>query len=205
MNHLINSVSDGVASCRIENGCFIPTFYSDGVASLFDYTRDEFDKLIHENVLNSVYAGDRERVTNAALQAVRSGEVLTISYRIRRKNGNLTWIHLNGRRIGPLTGCSKFYASFSGGSDESKMYQEIANEAADAIYVIDRKRYELLYFHESRKMFPNTKNCIGKQCHEVLQGLKEPCSFCNCRNGCSSLPFPYKFSFSPNQNAASDL
>ena len=185
MSHLINSAYGGVASYRVENNQFIPVLYSDGVAALSGYTREEFDKTLRGNVFESVYEGDIQRVLNAALQAVQTGEVLNVSYRTLCKSGSLSWIHMNGRRIGPLTESCKFYAYFSGVSDESRMYQNIANEAADAIYIIDREHYEILYFHESKKIFPETGNCIGKRCYEVLQGLKEPCPFCNFRKNTS--------------------
>ncbi len=185
MNHLINSSYGGVASYRVENNHFVPILYSDGVAALSGYTREEFDKITHGNVLESIYERDTQRILDAALQAVQTGEILNISYRTRCKNGNLAWIHMSGQRIGPLTESCKFYAYFSGVSDESRMFQNIANEAADAIYIIDRAHYEILYFHESKKIFPETENCIGKQCYAVLQGLKEPCPFCNFKKGIS--------------------
>ena len=183
INYLINSDYGGAASYRVEKNQFIPVFYSDGVAALSGYTREEFDRIIHGNVLESVYEKDARRVLDAALEAVQTGDVLNVSYRTRCKNGCLSWIHMRGRRIGPLTDSCKFYVYFSGVSDESRMFQNIANEAADAIYIIDREHYEILYFHESKKIFPETENCIGKQCYQVLQGLKEPCPFCNFKKG----------------------
>ena len=182
LNLLINSVYGGIASYRIKNNRFIPVLYSDSVAALFGYTREEFDAVIHENAFGAVFERDTQRVTEAALEAVRTGKPFNISYRTRCKNGNLAWIHMRGRRIGPLTENCKFCVYFSGTPDESKIYQNIADEAADAIYIIDRKHYDILYFHESKQIFPETENCIGKQCYEVLQGLSAPCSFCNYKN-----------------------
>lgn len=183
MNHLINSSSGGVASYRIENGQLIPSFCSDGIASLFGYTKEEFTLLMNENLFNIIYAGDFLRVKNAVAEAVQTGNTVKISYRVHCKNGNLIWAHLNGQRIGSLEESSKFYASISGMSEDSKMYQEIAAEAADAVYVIDRKNYEILYFYESKKIFPNTEDCMSKRCYEVLQGQNVACPFCNFQNG----------------------
>jgi len=179
MNHLINTSSGGVASYRVEGESFIPIFYSEGVAKLFGYNKKEFDNVFKGDIFNTIYEGDIKRVREAIFNAVYTGEVLSISCRIRIKSGNLIWIHLNGRRIGPLMENCKFYLSFSGVSDESRMYQEIANEVADAIYVIDRESYEILYFHESKEIFPNTEKCIGEKCYEALRGFKSPCSTCN--------------------------
>ena len=64
-------------------------------------------------------------------------------------------------------------------SSEIRMYQEILHEAADVIYVINQVTYEILYFHESKKLFPNADDCVGKLCYQVLRGMESPCSFCN--------------------------
>ena len=176
---IVNALPGGVASCRVENGRFVPHFYSDGVAVLWGCSREEFDALLQGDILNLVYDGDQARVAKAVQEAVNTGEILNLSYRTRHRDGSLVWVHLNGRRIGPLIESSTFYASFSGISSESKMYREIANETADAIYVIDRANYEVLYFHDAKKLFPDVENCIGKRCYEVLQGQSAPCSFCS--------------------------
>lgn len=183
MNHLINSVTGGVASYQIKDGNFSPFYYSDGVPALAGYTRQEFDQQTQGDPFRLIYAEDRPRVEKAGKESVRSGEVLDIFYRVHHKNGRLVWIHLNGRRIGPLAKSTKFYASFTGEASGSRIFQEIANETADSIYVIDRENYELLYHHESGNPYQNNNNCIGEKCYTILQGKTEPCFFCNFRNG----------------------
>ena len=179
MNHLINSIPGGVASCQVKEGEFFPLFYSDGIPALSGYTRPEFDKLLQGNVFNIIYEEDRARVARAGETALATGEVLNLSYRTRHKNGSLIWIRLNGRRIGPLTETVRFYASFTGESEESRMYQTIANEAADSIYVIDRESYELLYFQERTQLFPNKNAHVGDKCYAALHGRSSPCPCCN--------------------------
>lgn len=63
------------------------------------------------------------------------------------------------------------------------MYQELAEELADSIYVISQENYELLYSYETKKLLPDAENCIGKKCYEALQGRTTPCSFCNFLKG----------------------
>lgn len=70
--------------------------------------------------------------------ALISGESLDISYQMRHQNGNLIWIHLNGRRIDPLSESMRFYAVFTGMTAESRLFESIADETADGIYVIDQ-------------------------------------------------------------------
>ena len=148
MQHLINSIPGGIASYRVENHRFIPTFFSDGVMALSGHTRAEYEALIGDNALNIVYGQDRERVMEAAEAALSSGEVLDVSYRMRHKDGGLVWIHLNGRRMGPLSENTRFYAVFTGMSLETRLFQSIANEMADSIYIIAKESYDLLYVNE---------------------------------------------------------
>ena len=178
LNHLVNSIPGGIASYRIENGRFIPIFYSDGVLGLSGHTREEFDGLCRADALNIIYEADRERVMAAAKLAVESGDVLDVSYRMRHKNGKLVWIHLNGRRMGPLTESIRFYAVFTGISTESQLFQSVANETADGIYVIDKETYDLLYVNESREMFGKLTDKTGQKCYTAMFGKKTPCEFC---------------------------
>lgn len=190
MNHLINSIPGGIASYRIEGGIegglgkgrFIPTFVSDGVLALSGHTRQEFSELIDGSALDVIYEADQSRVMAAVRAAVESGETLDISYRMRHKNGSLIWIHVNGRRMGPLAEVMRFYAVFTGMSAEALLFQGIANEMADGIYVIDRESYDLLYVNESRHVFGACSDQVGQKCYRALQGKETPCEFCTLKS-----------------------
>lgn len=134
------------------------------------------------NVLDIIYEQDRERVREAAMNALQSGEVLDVSYRMRHKNGQLIWIHLNGRRMGPLAENTGFYAVFTGMSADTRLFQSMVNETADGIYVIDKQNYDLLYVNESRNLFAEGKNCVGQKCYSALHGQDSPCNFCTLKD-----------------------
>lgn len=182
LNHLINSIPGGIASYLIEGERFVPTFYSAGVLALSGHSREEFEKMVHKNALDIVYEADRSRVMAAAKAAVESGEILDVSYRMRHKNGSLIWIHLNGRRMGPLTEVMKFYAVFTDISAESRLFQNIANEMTDGIYVIDRENHDLLYANESKNIFGEITDKVGRKCYSALFGKQVPCDFCMLEN-----------------------
>ena len=175
LDHLVNSIPGGIASFKVEAGKFIPAFVSDGVTALSGYSKDEY------SMMGSVYETDRSRVTAAVNSALATGEVLDVSYRIRHKNGNVVWIHLNGRRMGPLSDVMGFYAVFTGMSAETRLFQSIANETADGIYVIDKESYELLYANESKKMFSGGPHLAGQKCYATLHGKSAPCEFCTLK------------------------
>ena len=86
--------------------------------------------------MDIIYEPDRERVLSAARAAVISGEVLDISYRVRHRDGNIIWIHLNGRRKGPL-------------SDKIGVYRHVRKTVSSRAlpvkhsYVISKENYDL--------------------------------------------------------------
>lgn len=180
--HLVNSIPGGIASYNVEGNRFVPTFFSDGVMGITGHSREEYEKMVEKNALDIIYEQDLDRVLSAAKVALITGEVLDISYRMRHKNGNLVWIHLNGRRMGPLSEVTRFYAVFTGIAEETRLFQTIANETVDAIYIIDQKNYDLLYANESKSVFTKHEECIGKKCYEALHGKYAPCSFCPLKN-----------------------
>lgn len=178
MRHIINSIPGGIASYQVVGNRFIPTFYSDGVMELSGHTRKEYEEIICGDALNIIYEQDRERVMDAAAGALLSGDVLDVSYRMRHKNGNLIWVHLNGRRMGPQADSMRFYAVFTGMSEETRIFQEMANETADGIYVIAKENYELLYVNESKALFAGSRDCIGEKCYKALHRREKVCGFC---------------------------
>ena len=181
LDHLVKFIPGGIASYYIENGKCILTYYSDGVPGLSGHTREEFEEMIREDAFRIVYEADRERVLQATGNALDGNHVLDVSFRMCHKDGTLIWIHLNGRRMDPGTEPARFYAVFTGMSAESRLYQSIANESADGIYVIGKENYDLLYVNEEKQLFARGKHCLGEKCYKALQGRDEPCEFCTLK------------------------
>lgn len=182
MNHLVNSIPGGIAIYQVEDMMFKVVFFSDGVMGISGHTREEYELLVQNNAMDLISELDRDRVAAAARTAVETGNILDISYRIRHKDGRLIWIHLNGRRMGPLSKNMRFYAVFTGMSAETRLFQSIADDAADGVYVIDKTNYDLLYANESFPLFKGGRECVGEKCYEVLQGGCAPCQFCTLKS-----------------------
>lgn len=86
--------------------------------SAFRLYPQEYEEVVRGDAFELIYEPDRKRVF-AVIQAVlTNGDVLDVSYRMRHKDGHLIWIHLNGRRMGPLSDSMRFYAVFTGMSSE---------------------------------------------------------------------------------------
>ena len=173
--HVINSIPGGIAASDF-NDMQNPRrlFCSDGVAKLFGCSDAADLQHYAANPWSMVFKEDYQRVYDAFQHMFISSDTLDLSYRITRKDQVLEWVHLNGKAINGI-----FYAVFTGMSDEAKLFQQISNEAAQGIYVIDKKNHDLLYYNENVELFLTGKNnAWGKKCYTALHDKQTPCTFC---------------------------
>lgn len=173
--HVINSIPGGIAAYDF-NDMQNPRrlFCSDGVAKLFGCSDAADLQHYAANPWSMVFKEDYQRVYDAFQHMFISSDTLDLSYRITRKDQVLEWVHLNGKAINGI-----FYAVFTGMSDEAKLFQQIRNEAAQGIYVIDKKNHDLLYYNENVELFLTGKNnAWGKKCYTALHDKQTPCTFC---------------------------
>lgn len=173
--HVINSIPGGIAAYDF-NDMQNPRrlFCSDGVAKLFGCSDAADLQHYAANPWSMVFKEDYQRVYDAFQHMFISSDTLDLSYRITRKDQVLEWVYLNGKAINGI-----FYAVFTGMSDEAKLFQQISNEAAQGIYVIDKKNHDLLYYNENVELFLTGKNnAWGKKCYTALHDKQTPCTFC---------------------------
>lgn len=173
--HVINSIPGGIAAYDF-NDMQNPRrlFCSNGVAKLFGCSDAADLQHYAANPWSMVFKEDYQRVYDAFQHMFISSDTLDLSYRITRKDQVLEWVHLNGKAINGI-----FYAVFTGMSDEAKLFQQISNEAAQGIYVIDKKNHDLLYYNENVELFLTGKNnAWGKKCYTALHDKQTPCTFC---------------------------
>lgn len=175
LNHLINSIPGGIAAYDfhdLEHPKRI--LCSDGLATLFACTDKADMEIYFPDPWKIVFHEDLQRVRNAFDYMHKTGEAVNISYRIVRKDSIIEWIHLNGTLSDGI-----FYAVYTGMSEEAKLFQQISNETAQGIYVIDRGNYNLLYYNENKPLFLNDGgNVLGQKCYAALHGLAAPCPIC---------------------------
>lgn len=177
MDQLINSIPGGIISFKLIDNKIIPTYFSDGLPELLGYTREEYSEIIRSDGMDVVYVNDRERVLKAVQNALTKETQMDVSCRMYNHQGQLTWIHINARRINSLSEDGKLYAVLTGMSPETRLFQSIANETADGIYVIDKENLDILYANESKELISDS-NLIGKKCYRALYNQKQPCAFC---------------------------
>ena len=66
-------------------------------------------------------------------------------------------------------------------SPEKRLFQSIAEETVDDIYVINKENYNLLYTNELKNGFLKEESRVGKKCYHILYGKSEPCEFCTLK------------------------
>ena len=66
-------------------------------------------------------------------------------------------------------------------SPEKRLFQSIAEEIVDDIYVISKENYNLLYTNELKNGFFQEEGRVGKKCYQILHGKSEPCEFCTLK------------------------
>lgn len=178
LDHMVNSIPGGIAVYRVADGKFKTKFYTDGVAALTGHTRAEYTEIVGEDSFNIVFDKDKRRIRNAVDIGMKNGSRIELSYRRMHKDGHPVWVHLSGKCTGDVKN-PEIYAVYTGMSAETKLYQNIANETADGIYVIDANNYDLLYANESVRLFMEQEsNPVGKKCYAALHGKSAPCEFC---------------------------
>lgn len=179
MDSLINSIPGGIAIYRLENG-FKTIYFSDGVAQLSGYTREEYAQWIKNDAADAVYKGDRDRLYAGAIEALRGGETIDETYRIYHKDGSLVWVHLTGMPIGEEEGHIIVYAVFQSASRQSQLYNELLDQSNEGIYACDIATHELLYVNKKASELLHTPATplIDKKCYSSLFNRTTPCSFC---------------------------
>lgn len=179
LQDIVNAIPGGVAIYKISD-LFETVYFSDGVSELSGYPVEEYAELVKQDALKMTYQEDKEMVVSKAWAVIKSQGVADFEFRMQHRDGHLVWVRVQMKFIGEEDGYSLIHCVFHNISDlkEAQMFQSIADETADGIYVIDQKNYELLYANESGKLSRKEADYSGKKCYEALYGKKEPCGFC---------------------------
>ncbi|MDD3340571.1 MAG: response regulator, partial [Lachnospiraceae bacterium] len=196
MDNLINSIPGGIAIYRLTDH-FETLYFSDGLAALSGYSREEYAAYIKGDASKIVYVEDRARVLAIAEDAIKNGESIDVAYRICLKNGGLIWVNLNAILIEEDDEGFLVHAVFQKSPKMAQLYANLVNESQSAIYVSDTVNYDLLYINQRglELIGMSRKACVGKKCYEVLFHQEKPCKFCKIhsmnRNQFLERDFPY--------------
>ncbi|MDD3184138.1 MAG: response regulator [Anaerostipes sp.] len=178
-DNLINSIPGGIAIYRWTDH-FETLYFSDGVAALGGYTREEYAAYTKEDPSKIIYGEDRARVFAIAADAIKNGEPIDIAYRIYLKKGGLVWVNLNAVLLEEDDEGFLVHAVYQRSSKMTQLYANLVNESQSAIYVSDIKNYELLYINQKGVQLMGKERQVapGEKCYEFLFNRTSPCEFC---------------------------
>lgn len=175
--NMIRMFPGGVICCHIEGERFVPDYVSEGMTEICGYTQAELGALLGDDLFHIVCPEDRSQVE----EALKKQKILNFYFRILHKEKGLCWCHINGTIQKAASGEFLFYGFFTEMSAQTHLYQDIADETADAVYVINKENYELLYINESMTEMSEEYCYIGQKCYEALHGKDAPCPFCTLK------------------------
>ncbi|MEA5020376.1 MAG: PAS domain-containing protein [Gordonibacter sp.] len=199
MQHLINSIPGGIALYCMSDR-FETRYFSDGVAALSGYTREEYATWIGNDAARAVYEPDRQRLMKVAVDAFRDGYPIDITYRIYHKEGHLVWVRLNGLPMEQTPEGVLVYAIFQEVSQHTELYQGVLDEIQTAVYACDAETYEILYFNRRIAEIAGVDpaDAPGRKCYEYLFGRRKPCSFCRMESMQNGVMLEREFTYSVN-------
>lgn len=192
IKRIIDALHGGIAVYDKGRGKFVFQCCSDSVIHLFGYSKEYFEKNIKENVFAILCEKDRARVERAVMSARERQVEINVYFPVQREGANLKWFQMDG-----WAEEEEYYILFSGMSPEMQLFQQIASENADDIYVIDRENYNLLYANDLSCAYWKEEGKIGKKCYQVLYGKDEPCQHCTLTS-CDADSMSYESYFEEN-------
>ena len=169
---IIEVLHGSIAQYDKERDQFVLQFCSESASHLLGCEVDELPRE-NDDALELVCEADRAQVDDALRSAMEKGRGLSTYFRVKNKNHHLKWCQLNS-----WDDEGRYLVLFSGMSPEMQLFQSIAEEAADDIYVIGKNDYSLLYANELKRPFCKEENRSGQTCYQILHGKSAPCEFC---------------------------
>jgi PAS domain S-box-containing protein len=154
-------------------------------------TTEDFPALtgLSENEYNARYSKDcsqvflpvdRPAVVRSFNHSVESEVPFDNVFRIFQKEAGCVWLHLTGRPFGLYEGKVALLMTFIETSFESQGESALLNHSNDAIYLVDKNNFELLYANETAKHLWGKEQLgiSGKTCYAHLLDKKEKCDNC---------------------------
>lgn len=185
---VLNVLQGALAVYDEKKSTFCFCYCPDRIKRLLGYEVLNFDETFMEDALGLLLDEDRANVEDAILEAKRNHIGIKIYSPVREKTSRVKWFEME---------CwedeGKYYLLLGGMSQETQLFQSIADENADNIYVIEKESYHLLYANDLKHAFWNKEGKEVPKCYEHICGKSEPCSHCTlCSHDADGIPHEAK-------------
>ncbi len=168
----------GLAVFRPETEKFEFLYCPESVRSLFGYDSREFEEVIRQDALAVLCPEDRQRVEAAITSARARGVGIWVAFPVKRNR-----VHQNCFEMEGWEKDGAYYLLFGGMSQKYKLFQSIASENVDEVYVVDKESYGLLYANNLKAAYWVEEGQDPPKCYQVVYGKDSPCSHCTCSCG----------------------
>lgn len=173
---IMDLLHGGIAVYNGETGKFEFQYCPDQVIRLLGYSKAYFEDHIQADALKLLDAEDREQVEQTVTSARESGRGVCVCFPVQGGVGGLKWLQIDG-----WEGEDGYQLLFSGVSPEAQLFQRVADENDEDVYVIDKESYDLLYANQLSRIFCKEEGESGQKCYRFLKGRNSPCPHCALR------------------------
>lgn len=155
LEHILQNLPGGVAIYKV--GKTIKTlYYSDGILRLTGHEKKEYDELVKDNpIAGIVYEEDQADMLAKINTAASTGASISLTYRIKHKNGSLVWIQLSANLIQEEADGKLYYAVFTKPVKEAEIYQHIVDNSETAVFIAEKKTRRLIFTNQAWKRLRN--------------------------------------------------
>lgn len=175
---ILNAFCGAVAVYDEECKTFCFQYCPEKVVQLLGYDMPYFDLNFSKDALGLLCDEDRMEVEHAIMSAKSRHIGIKVYSPVKEKTSCLKWYKIEGWEDG-----TTYCLLFGGMSQETQLFQSIASENADNIYVIDKENYDLLYVNGFKRAFWNEEGQNTPKCYEHIYNKKEPCFHCMMKMG----------------------
>lgn len=134
METLIASSDNGVAQYLLRDARAVATFVSQGLARMLGYTVPELTSSLNRDLLETVFADDRERVRAAIGDAVSGKAPFSCQLRMLCKDGSTVWVSV---RAGYIEQSNSYIASYADISELKALETQLLHEKLEMESIID--------------------------------------------------------------------
>lgn len=171
LEHILQNLPGGVAIYKI--GKTIETlYYSDGILRLTGHEKEEYDRLVKGNpIAGIVYEEDQSEMLSKINAATSIGTPVSLTYRIKHKDGSLVWVQLSASMIQEEPDGKLYYAIFTKPVKEAEIYQQVVDNSDTAIFIAEKNTRRLIFANQAWKKLRSLnqeEHFGGKRLHDVI-------------------------------------
>ena len=118
-----------------ENGTIRLLAASEDMSEISGYSKQEYVKLIGDDVFRIVLEGDRERLRRAIACCFQPPGRAECMYRIFQKETKFTWVHAQAKSVGKIKGRPVIFVDFSHASRNMETQGSLLDDMEELVYV----------------------------------------------------------------------